>query len=135
MGKNQKKNFFFDFWHQNDSIREKKAKKNVELFDPKNSITPAGVTPNGQKSKHFFFHFWHQNDSIRKNKQKKLTQNLVLECLECLECGPNKGQNVISGGSVRHHLNCLAKSFLNMKFQPKMFTRSRENGEKPHFWA
>ena len=47
------------------------SKKKIELFDPKNSITPTGVTPKGQKSKKFFFHFWHQNDSIREKKQKK----------------------------------------------------------------
>ena len=27
------------------------------------------------------------------------------------------------------------ESYLNMKFQPKIFTRSRENAEKPHFLA
>ena len=27
------------------------------------------------------------------------------------------------------------ENYLNMKFQPKIFTRSRENAEKPHFWA
>jgi hypothetical protein len=49
MGKNQKKNFF-DFWHQNDSIREKKSKKKFSNYlTQKNSITPAGVNPNGQK--------------------------------------------------------------------------------------
>ena len=25
------------------------------------------------------------------------------------------------------------KNYLNMKFQPKVMKRSRENGEKPHF--
>ena len=25
------------------------------------------------------------------------------------------------------------ENYLNMKFQPKLMTRSRENGEKPHF--
>ena len=25
------------------------------------------------------------------------------------------------------------KNYLNMKFQPKVMTRSRENGQKPHF--
>ena len=27
------------------------------------------------------------------------------------------------------------ENYPNMKFQPKIFTRSRENAEKPHFWA
>ena len=27
------------------------------------------------------------------------------------------------------------ENYLNMKFQPNIFTRSRENAEKPHFWA
>ena len=27
------------------------------------------------------------------------------------------------------------ENYLNMKFQPKIFTRSRENAKKPHFWA
>ena len=78
----------------------------LDLFKPshpKNSITPAGVTPNGQKSKKNFLDFWHQNDSIREKKQKKiLTQNLVLECLECVECGPKKGQDAFLGSSVIH---------------------------------
>ena len=27
------------------------------------------------------------------------------------------------------------ENYLNMKFQPNIFTRSRENAEKPHFWT
>ena len=106
-----------------------------DVFDPKNSITPAGVTDLQwvKIEKKFFFIFGiRMTQFAKKSKKKILTQNLVLECLEC---GPKKGQNDISGGSVIHHLNCLAKSFLNMKFQPKIFTRSRENTKKPHFWA
>ena len=87
---------FFDSKHQNGSIREKKTKKISNFLRQKNSITPAGVTSNGQKSPKFFFlHFWHQNDSIRKKMQKKiLTQNLVLECVEC---GPKKGSKWFIG--------------------------------------
>ena len=122
------------FW---DDLRPKFAENNqkniFELFDPKKIYHPTWVTPNGQKSKKNFFSIFgiRMTQFAKKSKKKILTQNLVLECLECVECGPKKGQNVISGGSVIHHLNCLAKSFLNMKFQPKMFTRSRENAEKP----
>ena len=52
----------------------KRKQKNISNFlSQKNSITPAGVTSNGQKSpKNFFFDFWHQNDSIREKKQKKI---------------------------------------------------------------
>ena len=28
----------------------------------------------------------------------------------------------------------VIKNYLNMKFQPKIFTRSRENAKKPHFF-
>ena len=26
------------------------------------------------------------------------------------------------------------ENYLNMQFQPKVMTRSQENGQKPHFW-
>ena len=101
-GQKSKKKFFH-FWYQNDSNREKRAKNFFDFFDPKNSITPAGVTPNGQKSPKIFFSFlaseWLNS---RKKAKKKLTQNLVLECLECVECGPKKGQDAFFGSSVIH---------------------------------
>ena len=94
----------------------------------KNSITPAGVTSNGQKSpKIFFCIFGIRMTQFAKKKQKKfLTKNLVLECLEC---GPKRGQNDLWGRRVIHRLNCLAMSYLNMNFQPKALGRSRENAE------
>ena len=41
-GQKSKKNFFFDFWNQNDSIREKKQKK---IFDPKFGPGMSGMWP------------------------------------------------------------------------------------------
>ena len=42
------------------------------VSDPKNSITPAGVIPNGQKSpKNFFFIFGIRMTQIMKKEQKK----------------------------------------------------------------
>ena len=79
-----------NIWHQNDSIREKKAKKYFKLFEPKKFYHPRwGDLQWAKITKIFFLHFLHQNDSIRKKKQKKfLTKNLVLECVEC---GPKMG--------------------------------------------
>ena len=133
MGKNHQ-NFFFHFWYQNDSNREKRAKFFFDFFDPKNSITPAGVTPNGQKSPKFFFSFLASEwlNSRKKAKKKNLTQNLVLECLEC---GPKRGQIDLPTRRFIHRLNCLTMSYLNMNFQPKALRRSRENADKPRFWA
>ena len=57
------KNFFFDFWHQNGSIREKNAKnpKKIFFFDfSLLEVTPAGVIEffgrkNQKKNFAFFF--------------------------------------------------------------------------------
>ena len=96
---------------------KKKEKIFFEFFDPKNSITPAGVTPNGQKSPKIFFFIFsiRMAQFAKKSKKKILTQNLVLECLECVECGPKKGQDAFLGSSVIHCLNRTAKSYLLSK--------------------
>ena len=61
-----------NIWHQNDSIREKKAKKYFKLFEPKKFYHPRwGDLQWAKITKNFFLHFWHQNDSIREKKQKK----------------------------------------------------------------
>ena len=71
MGKNQKKIFFFDFWHQNDSIREKKAKKNFELFDPKKFYHPRWGDPQWAKIKKKIFIFGIRMTQFAKISNKK----------------------------------------------------------------
>ena len=66
--------FFFSILGIRMAQFAKRKQKNISnILTQKNSITPAGMTSNGQKSpKIFFLHFWHQNDSIRKKKQIKI---------------------------------------------------------------
>ena len=59
-----------NIWHQNDSIREKKAKKYFKLFEPKKFYHPR----------------WGDL------QWAKITKNLVLECVEC---GPKMGSKCL----------------------------------------
>ena len=119
MGKNHQ-NFFFDFRHQNGSIREKKAKKYFELFEPKKFYHPRwGDLQNHQKI--FFCIFGIRMTQFAKKKHKKIFDpNLVLECVEC---GPKRGQNDLLSRRIIYRLNCLTMSYLNMNFQPKVLGR------------
>ena len=36
--------------------------------------------------------------------------------------------------SVNRKVVDNVENYLNMQFQPKVMTRSQENGQKPHFW-
>ena len=96
MGKNQKKKFFSIFGIRMTQFAKKKQKIFFKLFDPKKFYHPRWGDPQWAKmKKNFFFIFGIKNDSIREKKHKKiLTQNLVLECLEC---GPKKGSKWFSG--------------------------------------
>ena len=53
----------------------------------------------GKNQKKIFFSIFgiRMTQFAKKSKKKILTQNLVLECLECVECGPKKGQDDLSG--------------------------------------
>ena len=97
MGKNHQ-NFFFHFWYQNDSNREKRAKNFFDFFDPKNSITPAGVTPNGQKSPKIFFSFlaseWLNS---RKKAKKKFDPKFGPGMSGMCGMWPKKGSRCIFG--------------------------------------
>ena len=76
-----------------------------ELFDPKKFYHPRWGDPQwGKIKKKNFFRFLASEwlNSQKKAKKKILTQNLVLECLECVECAPKKGQDAFLGGSVIH---------------------------------
>ena len=113
----------------------KRKQKNISNFlSQKNSITPAGVTSNGQKSpKIFFFIFGIRlTQFAKKSKKKFLTQ---IWSWNVWNVAQKKGQNDFTGRRVIHRWNCLTMSYLNMNFQPKALRRSRENAEKPHFWA
>ena len=133
MGKNHQF-CFFDFRHQNGSIREKKAKKYFKLFEPKKFCHPCWGDLQWAKITKIFFCIFgiRMTQFVKKSKKNILTQNLVLECVEC---GPKRGQNDLLGRRVIHRLNCLAMSYLNMNFQPKPLRRFQENAEKPNFQA
>ena len=91
----------------------KKAKIFFWSFWPKIILSPSLGWPPMGKNKNFFFSFlaseWLNS---RKKAKKKLTQNLVLECVEC---GPLEGQDEFLGRSVIHRWNRTAKGYLLRK--------------------
>ena len=138
--KNDEK-FFLNFLTQKifitpgvTSMGKNIKRKFSNFLSQKNSITPAGVTSNGQKSpKIFFFIFGITlTQFAKKSKKKFLTQ---IWSWNVWNVAQKKGRNDFTGRRVIHRLNCLTMSYLNMNFQPKVLRHSRENAEKPHFWA
>ena len=101
MGENQKKKFLSIFGIRMTQFAKKKEKFFLNFLTQKNSITPRWGDPQWAKIKKkiFFIFGIRMTQFAKKSKKKILTQNLVLECVEC---DPKRGQNDLLGRRVIH---------------------------------
>ena len=89
----------------------RKSKKNRTFWPKKILSPPLGWPPMGKNQKKFFFNFLHQNDSIREKKQTNIFELVT-------------NRKVVDN----------VENYLNIKFQQKLMTRTRENGQKHHLF-